>query len=249
MGWSEPAPVAVWMEIRRVGWLQSRIFSSDAGSTPPSKSGERSRSNRVSVSRRPLRLLRPLCSRLPSLHLIHVSENSSPSHSSLSPRRSHTLAGAPPPHPTAAASSGPSTRAGRAAPAREQPRLGGAELLARLGGAELTAAGRRDSARPPRLLRRTSLLPHGRAPRSLAPCSSGRDHGRASVAAKLARGCPRPRRLAPGQGGEGEGGGGVAPARRRLAPAAERRPAAARAAEEAGAGEHRRARRGAGRTG
>ena len=47
LGWSEPAPMAVWMEMRRVGWLQRRIFLLDAGSTPPSKFGERSRSNQV----------------------------------------------------------------------------------------------------------------------------------------------------------------------------------------------------------
>ena len=169
MGWSEPAPVAVWMEIKRVGWLQSRIFSSDAGSTPPSKSGERSRSNRVSVSRRPLRLL----------------------------RRTSLL----PPRPRRRRAAGRAHGRG--------------------------TAGQRSCAAP-----LSSLRAHGRAPRSLAPCSSGRDHGRASVAAKLARGCPRPRRLAPGQGGEGEGGGGAAPTRRRP-----------------GAGERRRARRGAGRTG
>ena len=181
LGWSEPAPIADWMEMRRVGLapegnilLRCRFHSS------------------LKIWRtEPLQPRQCLPSPSPSSPSVVLATPLAAPHSrvrkflslpflSLSPRRSHTLAGAPPPHPSPATGSRRHQRrghgrraerprqrraagrarellprAGRAAPAREQPRLGGAEL---------TAAGRRDSARPPRLLRRTSLLPPCRVP-------------------------------------------------------------------------------------
>ena len=183
MGWSEPAPIAVWMEMRRVGLAPEGNIPLRCGfhsslkiwRTEPLQPGWLTSASPVALSVFSVRCARDsprrtsfACQKIPLPPI------------PLSPRRSHTLADAPPPHPSPATGSRRHQRrghggraerprrrraagrarellprAGRAAPAREQPRLGGAEL---------TAAGRRDSARPPRLLRRTSLLPPRRVP-------------------------------------------------------------------------------------
>ena len=129
MGWSEPAPVAVWMEMRRVGLAPEGNIPLRCGFDSSSKYGERSRSNQVG-SRQHLPSPSPSSpSVFPSPHLIPLPPI--PLSLSVAPTPLPALL-LPIPRRRRAAGRARELlpRAGRAAPAREQPRLGGAELTA-----------------------------------------------------------------------------------------------------------------------
>jgi len=193
LGWSEPAPIAVWMETRRV-WLapEGNILlrcgldsSVKIWRTEPLQPGWLTSASPVALSGFSVRCARDSLFTLgdsPSLPFLSLSPSlPHPCRRSSSPSLAGDRIQAPPAEgprrasgaATAAASSGPSTRAaaagGPSGPSARAAatRRGGAHGRGTVASGSRSGgepAGRRDNARPPRLLRRTSLLPPRRVP-------------------------------------------------------------------------------------